>query len=135
MKQIFKIFFLLFFVVLNAQDNGKNITYSSQISLKTQNDFSAVLKSLDKSTAFKKYLSKKEGIYVKSINNQVTDFKEEGFILRNKKFITYANASYEDLQKFLIIDCVIYYSTQEISIKILDNNSKTIDSLLIKLID
>lgn len=136
MKQIFNFFFLLFFVCVNAQDKNNSLKDINQNIAQEQNDFARVLRSLENSTEFKKFLTKQtKGIVVRNINNRLIYFENENITVNEKKVFQYNNLSKTDLMNCLVIDCKIFYSTYEISIQILNIKSEKTDSLIIKLID
>lgn len=136
MKQIFNFFFLLFFVCVNAQDKNNSLKDINQNIAQEQNDFARVLRSLENSKEFKKFLTKQtKGIVVRNINNRLIYFENENITVNEKKVFQYNNLSKTDLMNCLVIDCKIFYSTYEISIQILNIKSEKTDSLIIKLID
>lgn len=134
MKQILTIIFLLLFVNVNCQEKNTTTSDLLQNNSTSKSDFSIVLKSLKKSNEIKNLLENKKGLVIKTINNQLTDFDEYVKIFDNKRLISYASSLNENINEYIIIECVIYYSTYEILIKFRDANSKRGESLKINLI-
>ena len=134
MKKIFLLLFFALSISMHSQEKSKESSNAIKTDQNQSNDFDLVVKSLQNSKEFLDYLSRNnKKIVIKSINNKnfVSDFNKT--IIKNKEIISFDKIENKNISDFMILDCVIYYSTYQVEITISNPTSNKKQSLTIKL--
>lgn len=134
MKKIFLLLFFALSISMHSQEKSKESSNAIKTDQNQSNDFDLVVKSLQNSKEFLDYLSRNnKKIVIKSINNKnfVSDFNKT--IIKNQEIISFDKIENKNISDFMILDCVIYYSTYQVEITISNPTSNKKQSLTIKL--
>lgn len=134
MKKIFLLLFFALSISMHSQEKSKESSNAIKTDQNQSNDFDLVVKSLQNSKEFLDYLSRNnKKIVIKSINNKnfVSDFNKT--IIKNQEIISFDKIENKNISDFMILDCVIYYSTYQIEVIISNPTSNKKQSLTIKL--
>lgn len=134
MKKIFLLLFFALSISMHSQEKSKESSNAIKTDQNQSNDFDLVVKSLQNSKEFLDYLSRNnKKIVIKSINNKnfVSDFNKT--IIKNQEILSYNKIDNKKMSDYMILDCVIYYSTYQIEVTISNPTSNKKQSLTIKL--
>ena len=134
MKKIFLLLFFALSISMHSQEKSKESSNAIKTDQNQSNDFDLVVKSLQNSKEFLDYLSRNnKKIVINSINNKnfVSDFHKT--IIKNQEIISFDKIENKNISDFMILDCVIYYSTYQVEITISNPTSNKKQSLTIKL--
>lgn len=135
MKKIYLLLFLIFSIGVYSQNIARGSNHASKINQNQQSiDFDLIVKSLQKSKEFLNIISTNDKkIVIKSINNinLINEFKKSS--IKNQEILSYNKIDNKKMSDYMILDCVIYYSTYQIEVIISNPTSNKKQSLTIKL--
>ncbi len=135
MKKFYLFIFLFIGIGAQPQLNSndiKNVVKTNQ-NLESD-DHELVIKSLKNNQEFLDYISKiDKKVILKSVNSKQFVASNKKVFLGNQEIIPFDKIDNNKISDYIIIDCVIYYSTFQIEVKISSSTSSKVQLLMIKL--